>query len=268
MVPSYHRPASVAEALRLKAELGLKAVFLAGGTEVNNRRSTRPEALIDLAGLGLGTIDVSQAGIRIGAGVTFQQLVEHGGLPQFLKVAALQMANRTIRNRATVGGHLGLNRSCADLIPTLLAAEATVELVDGQRPLEQFLLGQPGLILSVFVPNSSRAFGQGNLTRTASDISIVAVAASLALEGGLVRSPVLAVGGVSRHVVRLHQVEKELDGKPLPASEQVEALIAQAVHPIDDLRGSAAFKRHIASVLGARALRDAVCRFESADGAH
>ena len=82
-----------------------------------------------------------------------------------------------------------------------------------------------------------------------------------------VRKPILAVGGVAPHVVRLHEVENALDGHPLPPADQIESLIARAVHPIDDLRGSAAFKRHIASVLGERALRAGLRRYLSDVGA-
>lgn len=268
MVPSYYRPATVAEALQLKAELGPRAVFLAGGTEVNNSRFPKPEALIDLAELGLDKIEVSSAGTRLGACATFQQLLEHPGVPAYLKGAAGQMVNRNIRNRATVGGQLAMNRSCADLIPMLLAAEAHVTLAHREMPLEAYLTGEPGLVLSVFLPAANRGFGRANHTRTASDISIVAVAVSLAMEHGAIRHPVVAVGGVAAHVVRLHEVEQALEGVSLPLLDQVEALVAQAVHPVDDLRGSAAFKKQLAAVLSARALRDAVGSFESVDGAH
>jgi len=260
LTPSYHRPASVDEALRLKVELGPAAVFLAGGTEVNNRSSTRPEALIDIAGLGLDKVQLLPEGLRIGAGVTFQQLVDHADVPWYLKAAALQMANRNIRNRATVGGHLGVNRSCADLIPVLLAAEAKVTLADREVALEDFLVSESGLILSVHVPVTERGFGLANMTRTSADISIVAVAVSLALDGECVRRPVLAVGGVAAHVVRLHGVEQALDGRPLPARDVLESLVAQAVCPIDDHRGTAAYKRQLVSVLAGRALADAVRR--------
>lgn len=260
MVPAYHRPASVAEALQLKEKLGQGAVFLAGGTEVNNLHAPRPKALIDLAALGLDKIEVSAKGTRLGAAVTFQQLIEHAEVPWFLKTAAQQMVNRNIRNRATVGGQLGTNRSCADLIPTLLSADAQVVLSDRELPVEKYLAGEQGLILAVLVPATKRGFGLFHQTRTAADISIVTASASLELDGKNVKKPILAVGGVAQHVVRLHDVEAALDGKPLPAQEQLEARIAEAVHPIDDLRGSAAFKRQIASVLGERALRAAANR--------
>jgi xanthine dehydrogenase small subunit len=263
MIPSYHRPASVAEAVKLKAALGPGSVFLAGGTEVNNLHAPRPAALIDLADLGLDALEFSPRGVGIGAGVTFQRLIEHGETPWFLKSAAGQMANRNIRNRATVGGALGTNRSCADLIPALLAAEARVMLVDRELPVEQFLAGETGMILSVFVPAAARAFGLGRHSRTTSDISIINAVASLSLDGGRLRRPILAVGGVAGRVVRLHEVEEALEGRPLPASEEVERLIAGAVQPIHDIRGGAAFKRRIAAVLGERALRAAARRFVS-----
>jgi len=266
MNPAYHRPTSIEEAVRLKAELGPGAVFLGGGTEVNNRLASRPVALIDLAGLDLTTLESTSKGVRIGAGVTFQQIVEHPEVPGYLKQAALQMANRNIRNRATVGGHLGLNRSCADLIPTLLAAESQVSLADREVPIEQFLAGEPELVLSVFVPATARTFGLSNMTRTASDISLLAVAASLTVKQGIVQDPILAIGGVAAHVVRLPDVEKQLGGNPLPDAEHLEALIGKAVSPIDDLRGSASYKRRIAAVLGARALRAALEPASSTEG--
>jgi probable selenate reductase FAD-binding subunit len=263
MIPSYHRPASVAAALRLKDALGEGAVFLAGGTEVNNLHAPRPAALIDLAGLGLGAIEATPRGVRLGAGVTFQALLDHAEVPWFLKAAAAQMANRNVRNAATVGGHLGANRSCADLIPALLAAEARVALAGREEevPVADVLVGGRGLILSVFVPAEpppGRGFGLAHQRRTASDVSILTAVASLALDGERLRRPILAVGGVAAHVVRLHAVEAALDGRPLPDAEAVEALVAGAVQPKDDLRGSAAFKRQVAAVLAARALRAAV----------
>jgi probable selenate reductase FAD-binding subunit len=256
--PSYHRPTTIAQALQLKAELGPGAVFLAGGTEVNNRLAGRPTALIDIAGLRLDAVDRTDSGVRLGAGVTFQRLVDHPDVPGYIKTAALQMVNRNIRNRATVGGHLGNNRSCADLIPVLVAAQAQVQLADRELPVEQLVQSAPGLILSVFVPRTERRFGLMNMTRTASDISLIAVAVSLRMEGDCIREPIVAVGGVAAHVVRLAAVEKALDGRPLPSAQHIEPLIAGSVSPIDDLRGSAAYKRHLAAVLGERALKVAV----------
>lgn len=267
MVPAYHRPASAAEATQLKSKLGPGAVFLAGGTEVNNLHAPRPSALIDLAGLGLDKIETITGGLRIGARVTFQQLIEHRDIPDFLKAAAHQMVNRNIRNVATVGGQLGANKSCADLLPALLVAEARVVLTDREIPVEAFLAGSPELILAVIVPITPRAFGLAHQSRTASDISIVTAAASLTLDGNKLRQPLLAIGGVAPHVVRLHDVEKSLAGKPLPSPEQIESLIATAVNPIDDVRGSAAYKRQIASVLGARVLKAAANPSGSRKGA-
>lgn len=257
MTPSYHRPASVNEALQLKAKLGPGTVFLAGGTEVNNLHAPRPAALIDLAGLGLNKIETTPAGLRIGAGVTFQQLIDHPDVPAFIKKAAGHMANRNIRNCATVGGHLGANKPCANLIPVLMAAEARVVLTDREMPVDQFVASETSLVLAVILPTAARAIGLDHHTRTSSDISIITAAASMTLEGGKVRQPVLAIGGVAPHVVRLYNVEKSLDGQALPEAEKLEAMIAAAVQPIDDLRGSAAFKRQLAAVLGARVLKAA-----------
>ncbi len=266
MNPAYYRPVDVAEALKLKSELGAGAVYLAGGTEVNNSSFPRPAALIDLSGLGLDRIEIGSHEVVLGAMVTFQQLIEHPDVPWYLKAAAGQMTNRNIRNRATLGGQLVVNRSCADLIPTLVAARVTVNMVDGACGVEQVVAGQKGLILSLVLPLSKRSFGLANHTRTAADVSIVTAACSLGLHEGLVVDPVLALGGVASRVVRLDAVERAIAGAPLPTAEKLEALIGAQVNPLDDLRGSSSFKRQIASVLGARVLRDAAGRLQTGEG--
>ncbi len=92
------------------------------------------------------------------------------------------------------------------------------------------------------------------------------MAVSLALDGERIVQPVVAMGGVAPHVVRLPTVESALQGHPLPPKDLVESLLAQAVNPIDDHRGSAAYKRHIAAVLGERALRASVRQLLSGEG--
>lgn len=258
MATSYHRPTTINEALGLKKEFGNDAAYLAGGTEVNIEAAPRPKALIDLCELGLDKIEKDPRGIKIGACVTFQQLLEDPLVPWFVKNAAKLMANRNIRNCATVGGQLGSNQSCASLIPTFLAAEAIVVRASDELAVQAYLVSEPQLIVSVIVPLNARGFGVATHSRTHVDISIVGAAASVALADGKLVKPIIAIGGVAPHVVRLEAVEKALDGKEMLAEKQIEELIAGAVSPMDDLRGTAAFKRHLAAVLGQRALSRAV----------
>ncbi|MDX9721400.1 MAG: FAD binding domain-containing protein [Myxococcota bacterium] len=260
----FHRPHSLPDALRLKQQLGSKAFFLAGGTELNNLHSRIDvEHLIDIQNLGLDELRAEPAALYIGARVRVQALLESSLVPPCLRQAASHMANRNIRNVATIGGQLGSNRACADLLPALLALYAEVELatVDGEQriPLCEWSDAQASsLILRFIVPlQPERQVAVAAHSRTANDLSIITAAAGLRREAGLARDVVLALGGVAAHGLRLREVEARLEGQALPAQDELEAMIAQPLTPISDHRGSAAFKRQLAAVLGARALHQA-----------
>ena len=264
MANQFHAPESIEDALRLRRQLA-DACFLAGGTEINGERRAKPaEQLIWLGRLGLGGIARREAGVSIGAMATLQEILESGLVHPAIHQAARHHANRNIRNAATIGGHLALARSCADLIPVLLALGARLRIVTeaGERELdlERWIAGErDGLLLSVEVPDppDDLRVALEHHSRTANDVSILTVAVSFGCADGHLRGPILAVGGVAASVIRLRAAEAALDGKPLPDREQVEALVEAEVEPIDDIRGSAAFKQRLAAVLVERALRRA-----------
>jgi putative selenate reductase FAD-binding subunit len=259
-LPSFHRPATAGEAAALRRELGPRAFFLAGGTELNNPfTGLAPEHLISLEGLGLDGIEAREDGVSIGALTRIQDLADSPRVPEALRRAARHMGNRNVRNLATLGGQLGSNRSCADLLPALLALHAVLVLEGGARlRLEERDPASRELILAVEIPpHAGRCVGIAAHTRTFNDISLVTAAAGLRVDDGLARDVVLAIGGVAAHVTRLPRVEAALEGRPLPSLDEVEALVSPEVSPIDDPRGGAAFKRQLAAVLAARALHQA-----------
>lgn len=262
----FHVARSPEEAVRLAAELGPAAHFLAGGTELNNQASTltvTDRILVTGLGLhGIGTHGADVADVAIGATVRLQQLVDAPAVPEALRRAASLVGNRNVRNAATIGGHIATNNPWGDLLPALvvLGARAEVLRTDGARvvPVEELLAaGVDGLITRVVVPRPApdRRFGVEAHRRTANDISVVNAAVALTLEGGAVRDPRVAVGGVAPNVVRLPDLEAALAGRPLPDPETLARLAAERLSPVGDVRGSAAFKRHVASVLVARAAR-------------
>jgi len=265
MSQGFHRPASVRQALELKASLGIEAVFLAGGSEINQKHHpVQPSQLISLVGLELAGVAPDEWGLVIGATTTFQQLLEAPETPAILREAAGRLVNRNVRNVATVGGQIAIGKSCGDLLPTLTALGARVMVAtlegSGAWSVEDYLQAKPaGLIVAVELPSPTpgRRFAMRNFTRTANDLSVLTCAASLARDGDAIVQPVFAMGGVAATAIRLDTVEAALAGQPLPPRDQLEALIAKAVTPIDDLRGSAAFKRALAGSLGADALIDA-----------
>ncbi len=262
MSQGFHRPSSVRQALELKASLGPEAVFLAGGSEINQKHHpVQPSQLISLAGLELDGVAPDEWGLVIGATTTFQQLLEAPEIPAILREAASRLVNRNVRNVATVGGQIATGKSCADLLPTLtvLGARVMVATLEGSGAWSvlDYLQAKPaGLIVAVELPSPAPGLGcaMGNFTRTANDLSVLTCAVSLARDGDAIVGPVLAMGGVAATTIRLTAVEAALAGQPLAPRDQLEALIARAVTPIDDLRGSAAFKRALAGSLGADAL--------------
>lgn len=261
----FHEPETVADALRISRELQGAAGFLAGGTELNNLKANQAQMhLVWLGRLRLGGITRREAGVSIGAMATLQEILESKIVHPAIHRAASNHANRNIRNVATIGGHLGVCRSCADLIPVLLALGARLRVAtdsgEHARDLESWVRGErDGIVLSVEVPDppGDLRVALEHHSRTANDLSLLTAAVSFRAEAGGVRDAIVAVGGVARTVVRLRPVEVALDGRPLPSRDEIEALVAAQVNPIADIRGSAAFKRHLAATLVERALRRA-----------
>src|SRR5512136_2027382 len=242
MASQFHAPETIEDALRIRRELRGAACFLAGGTEVNNRKANKAtEHLIWLGRLELGGITRREMGVSIGAMATIQEILESDIVHPAIHQAASNHANRNIRNVATIGGHLGVCRSCADMIPVLLVLGARLRVATDageiERDLEAWVLGErDGLLLSVEVPDppGDLRVALKNHNRTANDLSLLTVAVSFRKETGCVRDAIVAVGGVARSAVRLRPVEAALSGRPLPSRDKIEALVTAHVEPIAD----------------------------------
>ncbi len=261
MVQEYLRPASLEEALSLKASHP-GAAYLAGGTFLlAGDYRDKPEALIDLSRLLPRRIELGGGMLRIGAGASFQDLVEAEGLPKALKDAALSMVNRNVRNRASVGGNLGAAKSCASLIPVLLALGATARVSTRSAKaesmsLEAWLEAPQGLVLELELPlmaGARAAFAR--LARTACDVSVLtcSVAYRLAPTGAL-EGVRLALGGLGPRARLFPELSRLLEGRPLPSREAIEAAARPLFHARTDWRGSSAYKELRAAALVAEAL--------------
>ncbi len=251
---------------------------LAGGTNlVADMRSGRhrPGALMDISGLDeLRGIRRENGYMVIGGGVTVASLLDEpliGRHASVLREAAAVFAGPLVRNRATVGGNLADASPAADTAPPLLALDAEVELVSarGSRrlPLEEFVVGvretlrrSDELLAAVRwpvpPPNSAGAFYKLGL-RKADAISIVSVAVMVEGDGnGVCRQARIALGAVAPQPLRSHAAEELLRGQPLTTEGIAEAarLAAEATSPIDDIRGSATYRRRVIEVLVRRLL--------------
>ncbi|GAA4662515.1 xanthine dehydrogenase family protein subunit M [Amycolatopsis dongchuanensis] len=266
------RPQTLAEALALKAERP-DAVPIAGGTDVMvelNFDHRRPAALLDLTRVReLTEWSTSDSGVRLGAGVPYTRVITELGE----RLPGLAMASRTvgspqIRNRGTVGGNLGAASPAGDTHPVLLVTGAEIEAasVRGTRriPAEEFYVGvkrnalaEDELITAVHLPprSGSQQFAKVG-TRNAMVIAVCSFA--LALDRGQVRAAIGSAAPTPRRVPEAEEfLAAELEwGAPLPDSlkRRFGELVAAAAQPIDDVRGTAAYRRHALSVLARRTL--------------
>jgi len=253
-------PRSLDEAVRMKAELP-EGRFVQGGTDVLvelNFDRSRPRALINLNEVReLRGWSEENGTLVLGAGLTYAEAMRS---PLADLLPALAEASRTvgspqIRNRGTLGGNLGRASPAGDSLPPLLVERATIELasVHGVRalPLDEFLLGpnrnalEPDeLIVSLRVsPSGSRQTFMKVGPRNAMVIAVCSLALAVDRERGEVRAAFGSMGPVAA-LVRVPL--DEVDGFP--------DAVAAASSPIDDVRGTAAYRRHALRVLTARAL--------------
>jgi CO/xanthine dehydrogenase FAD-binding subunit len=249
-------PRSLDEALALKAEYP-DALPIQGGTDVMvalNFDRERPDALLNLNEVAeLRGWSRENGTLLLGAGLTYTEAL---GEELSTALPALAEASRTvgspqIRNRGTVGGNLGTASPAGDALPPLLVAGAEVEVasVRGRRQvaLADFLVGvkqnalaEDELILAVRVqPTGQPEIGPRN--------AMVIAVCSLALVADRERGEVRAAFGSAAPVVGLVTARFD-DVASFP--EQV----AAAASPIDDVRGTAAYRRHALRVLTKRAL--------------
>lgn len=271
MVRDYYRPRDIDDALAALAAPG--AVALAGGTFLlaGSLRGAGQEIAraVDIFGLlprGVTKLEdaASAGGWVVGAGTTFQELIDAAEAPACLKAAALSMANRNTRNRATVGGNLGANKSCASLVPVLLALDASVNYrVRGggaeNMPLEAWLAAPEGIVMSVVIPAlpAGSRVAAVRASRTACDLATATAAARYALEGGRIVGLRVAMGGFGPHAALKPELAALFEGKALPPKAEIEAAVRPLLVAKADQRGSAAYKRARGAALLADALHDA-----------
>jgi putative selenate reductase FAD-binding subunit len=273
MSGTYFKPESLGETLRLSAE-NPDAVFIAGGTGlfVSAPRSRKDRSFISVGAILPRGLATDGETLSLGAATTFQEILESALAPRALKAAAATMATRNVRNRATVGGNIGADKSCASLLPFFLVSEARLACADGiERSIDEWRALPTGasparLLLSMrWKASVKRATTCARYSRTAADLSILTCAVSAELGEDLrPRRLRIALGGLAPRARRFPELEAELEaalaGKTgsLTADSRatIESLSAPHFHPIDDVRGGADFKRVRAAVLLADAISD------------
>ncbi len=274
------QPASLAEALAAKAARPT-SVPLAGGTDVMvevNFDARRPDALLDLTRVPeLAEWSMRDGQVRLGAGVTYARVIDElGGLLPGLAMAARTVGSPQIRNRGTVGGNLGAASPAGDCHPPLLAAGARVELasVRGTRviPADDFYTGvkrnalaPDELIAAVLIPCAAGPQQFSKIgTRNAMVIAVAAFGIGL---DPRTRTVGTGIGSAAPTPRRAPEAERFLAGAlaeaglwesradlPGPVIREFAERVKAAAQPVDDVRGSAAYRRHALAVMASRAL--------------
>ncbi len=253
---------------------------IAGGTDLMvavNFGHERPESL-----LAIGRVpDLLEASVgervRVGAAVTFTRLLQAlGGTTPAMSAAVRTIGSPQIRNAGTIGGNLGTCSPAGDTLPVLAALAAEVVLAGpaGERrlPLERFMLGpkrsdlRPGeLVTGVewWQCGCSQAFLKIG-TRNAMVIAVANLAMVVDRRRRRVR---IAIGSVGPTILRASAAEAFAEGlfeeagwdRPPVVSElardRLGALVAEAARPIDDVRGTASYRRYAVGLMAARAIR-------------
>jgi len=255
MIQEFFKPQTIAEAVELKEKLKDKAVFMAGGTDVNCPDSKYEiEKAIGIEQLELNEISKTRSELSIGAGVTIQELIDSPKIPDPLKTAARHFVNRNIRNIATIGGNIASNNSTSNLIPILVALDAELKIGGSATPVpvyEYIAQEMTRLIEAIVISSESLAkkYGLRKFSRAANDISIITAAVTFNIQNEKLSNVRVAVGGVSPHVVRLAPLENKLEGNKLIAPAEIEDTVKNIVTPAQDIRGGFQFKKYIAGVL-------------------
>lgn len=242
-VLAYHRPTSLEDALALLARPAATTRVLAGGTIVNADPRAAPVEVVDLQALGLESIHAADGGATIGATATLQDIADHDGLPEVLRILARRELPSAMRTLATIGGTIAMREWESPLIAALLAFEASVTVAalasaEAEVPLAEILdRGVPigGLIVGVQIRTGGRA-AVAHTARTPADTPIVAVVARRMPDG----TARIGASGVATTAIL------------------VEPQSIDRLDPPGDFRGTPGYRRHLAAVLVGRALAELV----------
>jgi carbon-monoxide dehydrogenase medium subunit len=277
-----HTPQTLTEALALLSEL-TSVRLLAGGTDLLvdlKEGLAQSENLISLQRIDeLRGIEIVENRIRIGALTTPKELASHPLIRKHLPAladAAKSMASPQIRSLATIGGNIAGAVPSADLPPTLMAADAAVQLVCSDSPREISLIdffagprltvcGAGEILTSIFIPVPSPETGvayEKFVQREANSLAVASVAARLTLKDNVIEKAAIVLGAVAPTPLLATEASAKLEGKSLSDDilDQASNLAAAESKPISDVRGSLWFRTELLPVLTRRALARALER--------
>lgn len=284
---TYHKPQTLTEACRI-LEQCKNGAPIAGGTDilVELKKGLRQnEDVVSLMGIKkLNTINENDNELIIGACVAHNEVSKSSLIKKrfpALSEAASKIGTHQIRNTGTIGGNLCTGASCCDMAPILIALNASVEIVSSSLKrvvsLKDFFtfhketsLKKGELLTRIIIPQPPKGFGASfekfGLRETAS-ISVASVSVSITSDGNICTDSSIVIGAVAPTPRICNIAINILNGKIIKDLTENSSLLKSigeaAVKdslPVDDLRGSAEYRRHLVIVLTQRAVIKAAKR--------
>jgi carbon-monoxide dehydrogenase medium subunit len=293
MAHQFEAPRRIEDAVALLAKHGAAARVLAGGTDLLAQMKSgarRPAVIVDLKRIDeLMQVREADGALAIGAAAPAAELREHPVLKRWfpgLAEAVALIGSEQIQGRASLGGNLCNASPAADTTPALLVNEAVLEIAGpgGRRRLPVAeLCTAPGrtslregelvtkILLAAPPARSADAYLR-LIPRSEMDIAVVGAAVRIALApDGSCSAAHVALGAVAPTAIRVPEAEAALAGSRCDAAALARMALAvrAAARPIDDKRGTAAYRRQVIGVLARRAAERALerARSEPASGA-
>ena len=278
----YYRPKNINEAITTlsKGELTIAA----GCTDLfpKTQEDSLGSNILDISAIkSLKSITIEKEFRRIGSGVTWTDL-ENEELPncyEMLKECSLQVGSRQIQNLGTIGGNLCNASPAADGVPCLLSLDASVELIstNGKRilKLDDFIKGSRNtelkkneILSSILIPQKTER-GHSSFVKLGARkylvISIAMVACKINLDGDIISDIAISIGSCSAVARRLGELENTLIGKNVNSDLTQDIYnfdYKNHISPINDIRGTDAYRLEVAKVLVKKSIIDTINKFK------
>ena len=278
----YYRPENINDAITTlsKGELTIAA----GCTDLfpKTQEDSLGSNILDISAIkSLKSITIEKEFRRIGSGVTWTDL-ENEKLPNcydMLKECSLQVGSRQIQNLGTIGGNLCNASPAADGVPCLLSLDASVELIstNGKRilKLDDFIKGSRNtelkkneILSAILIPEKAER-GHSSFVKLGARkylvISIAMVACKINLDGDIISDIAISIGSCSAVARRLGELENTLIGKNVNSDLTQDIYnfdYKNHISPINDIRGTDAYRLEVAKVLVKKSIIDTINKFK------
>jgi len=266
----YFVPKTIRETVELLNQYGQEAKIIAGGTDLLvqlKQEKISPGYLINIMRISELRYVKEDGGLRIGSGTKLRDVLEFCAKDE--KYAALYEALRSlgkaqVLNMGTIGGNLCNGSPSADTAPPLLVFDSRVKICGDQEEkildLEGFFKGvnitamaSNELMTEIHIPPIKNGMGSafGKIARVGADISKITCAVAVERQGDICASCRIAMGAVAPVPMRAKAAERTLQGNKVdePLIEKTGQRVAEEIKPIDDVRSTAEYRRHLSTIL-------------------